>query len=121
MTDRPPATSRLPILAALFPAAVATLPASAAEPPAPAPARPPTIEAPNLFQAGWRDPRYAIPDLAEDRVIIPRVNTRFLTIRPGIELILDHTAFAQDSSSIAQVGRQDDRLEVRSASLEFAG
>lgn len=121
MTVRPPAAARLPILTALFPAAVGALPASAAEPPAPAPARPPTIEAPNLFRSGWRDTRYAIPDLAEDRVIIPRLNSRFLTIRPGIELILDRTGFSQDDASIAQVGRQADLLEVRSASLEFTG
>lgn len=87
----------------------------------PAPAKPPVIETPNLFAKGWRDTRYAIPDLAPDRVVIPRLNTRFLTIRPGIELILDHTAFSQDDTSLAQVGRQADLLEVRSASLEFNG
>jgi len=87
----------------------------------PAPARPPLIEAPNLFQPGWRDTRYAIPDLAADRIIIPRLNTRYLTIRPGIELIIDHTAFGQNDASLTQVGRQENLLEVRSASLEFSG
>jgi phosphate-selective porin OprO and OprP len=85
------------------------------------PARAPVIEAPNLFQSGWRDTRYAIPDLAPDRVVIPRLNTRFLTVRPGIELIVDATGFDQDPASVAQVGTQASLLEVRSLSLEFNG
>lgn len=83
--------------------------------------KPPVVEAPNLFQAGWRDTRYAIPDLAEDRVIIPRLNTQFITMRPGIELIVDRTGFRQDDASVAQVGGQRNLLEVRSASLDFSG
>jgi phosphate-selective porin OprO/OprP len=84
-------------------------------------ARAPVFETPNLFQSGWRDTRYAIPDLAPDRVVIPRLNTRFLTVRPGIELIIDYTGFDQDSASLAQVGEQRNLLEVRSLSLEFNG
>lgn len=87
----------------------------------PAPARPPVIETPNLFKPGWRDGRYAIPDLAPDRILMPRINTRFLTIRPGIELIVDNTAFRQDAGSLDQVGKQENLLEVRSASLDFSG
>jgi phosphate-selective porin OprO/OprP len=121
MKGRLPAAPRLPILTVLLWTAAGVVPARAADATGPAAARPPTIEAPNLFQAGWRDPRYAIPDLAEDRIIIPRLNTRFLTIRPGIELIFDHTTFRQDEASVAQVGQQGNLLEVRSASLEFAG
>ncbi|MFN7399213.1 MAG: OprO/OprP family phosphate-selective porin [Sandaracinobacter sp.] len=85
------------------------------------PARSPIIETPNLFKPGWRDERYAIPDLAPDRILIARLQTRFLTIRPGVELIIDYTAFGQDDASLAQVGLQANRLEVRSASLEFTG
>jgi phosphate-selective porin OprO and OprP len=91
-----------------------------ADPP-PEPAKPQVFVAPNLFQPGWRDTRYAVPDLAPDRILIPRLNTPFLTISPGIELIVDHTAFGQDEVSLAQVGRQGNLLEVRSASLSFSG
>lgn len=117
----------LAVSATLFAQAPGPPPAQPAEPAAetadqpPAPAKPPIIEAPNLFKPGWRDTRYAIPDLAPDRIIIPRLNTRFLTIRPGIELIIDHTAFGQDDASVAQVGGQENLLEVRSASLDFSG
>lgn len=81
----------------------------------------PIIETPQLFASGWRDTRYAVPDLAQDRIFIPRLNTPFLTIRPGVELIIDNTTFRQNDTSLTQVGRQADLLEVRSASLEFAG
>lgn len=84
-------------------------------------AKPPIVEVPDLFKPGWRDTRYVTPDLAPDRILMPKLNTPILTIRPGIELIVDHTAFSQDGESIAQVGHQDDLTEVRSASLEFNG
>ncbi len=64
---------------------------------------------------------YRFPDLAADHKLLPELDTRFLTSAIGIELILDHTGFNQDSASLAQVGDQGDRLQVRSASLEFAG
>ncbi len=110
---------------ALSLAAACPVMAQAAVPAEPAPetqpARPPMIEVPNLFGPGSRDSRYAIPDLAQDRILIPRLNTRFLTVRPGIELILDYTAFGQDDASIAQVGTQANRLEARSVSLDLSG
>ncbi len=115
-------TARHPPAAPLAGAALALLAAGpAAAQTADTPAKPPLIETPNLFQSGWRDTRYAIPDLAADRIIIPRLNTRFLTVRPGIELIIDRTGFQQDSASLAQVGEQNNLVEVRSASLEFTG
>ncbi len=85
------------------------------------PGKPKVIEAPNLFAPGWRDTRYAVPDLAPDRILIPRLNTPFLTVRPCIELIVDHTAFGQDDASLAQVGRQENLLEVRSATIDLSG
>jgi phosphate-selective porin OprO/OprP len=119
MTGHPPTARQRPFPLALLLAACVAQPTLAADPP-PA-TKPPTIEAPNLFQAGWRDERYAIPDLAADRIIIPRLNTGFLTMRPGIELIVDRTGIGQNNAAIAQVGPQGDLLEVRSASLEFSG
>lgn len=113
---------RLPVHRIAFLALLSgTEPVPAQADPPTTPGKPPVIEAPNLFQPGWRDTRYAIPDLGPDRIIIPRLNTRFLTIRPGIELIVDHTAFRQNDASLAQVGRQENLLEVRSAALEFTG
>ncbi|WP_416908984.1 MAG: OprO/OprP family phosphate-selective porin [Polymorphobacter sp.] len=76
---------------------------------------------PNLLRDGWRDMRYAVPDLAPDLILIPRVNTRVLTIRPGIELIIDRTGFGQDDASLAQVGLQENLLEVRSATFDLNG
>lgn len=83
--------------------------------------KPKFIEGPNLLAPGWRDTYYAVPDLAPDRILFPRLNTRFLTIRPGIELIVDNTIFKQNEASLAQIGRQANLWEVRSATLNFAG
>lgn len=85
------------------------------------PDRPPIIEIPGLFKPGGLDKRYAVPDLAPDRLLLPRLNSRFLTMRPGIELILDWTGFQQDDISRAQVGEQSNLFEVRSASVELLG
>ena len=100
---------------------VAPAPAGQVEAAAGQPPKPPIVEVPKLFQPGGIDKRYAIPDLAPDRLLFPRINTRIFTFRPGIELILDHTAFGQDDASVAQVGAQDDGFDVRSASLTFEG
>lgn len=86
-----------------------------------APTEPSIIEIPKLFEPGGFDKRYAVPDLAPDRLLLPRLNTRVLTMRPGIELILDWTGFAQDDPSRGQVGEQSNLFEVRSASVELLG
>lgn len=102
--------------------AVGALPLHAqAGPPAPQPSKPPIIEVPKLFQPGGFDERYVVPDLAPDRLLLPRINTPIFTIRPGIELIVDYTAFGQDEASLAQVGEQSDGADARSASLNFEG
>jgi phosphate-selective porin OprO/OprP len=83
--------------------------------------KPPIVEVPRLFQPGGLDKRYAMPDLAPDRLLFPRINTPFLTVRPGIELIVDYSAFGQDDAGLRQVGTQADGVGVRSASLDFEG
>jgi phosphate-selective porin OprO/OprP len=83
--------------------------------------KPPIVEVPKLFKPGGLDKRYAVPDLAPDRLLLPRINTPIFTIRPGIELIVDYSAFGQDDVSVAQVGKQSDGFDVRSASLNFEG
>jgi phosphate-selective porin OprO/OprP len=119
---------RSPLGARPLTAAVALLVAFAsapllaqAAPPAQPDGKPPIIEVPHLLQPGGFDKRYAIPDLAPDRLLFPRINTPIFTIRPGIEMILDYTAFGQDDTSLAQVGEQLDGFDVRSASLNFEG
>lgn len=84
-------------------------------------AKPRLIETPNVFRSDWRDTRYGVPDLAPDLILIPRLKTSFLTIRPGIELIFDQDSFDQDDASLAQVGEQSDKFLVRSASLNLNG
>lgn len=81
----------------------------------------PIIEVPALFKPGGLDKRYAVPDLAPDRLLLPRLNSKFLTIRPGLELIFDATGFRQDDSSRAQIGEQSNLFELRSASVELLG
>ena len=81
----------------------------------------PLIELPHLFQSGVRDTRFAVPDLAPDQILFARVDTPVVTIRPGMELIIDYTAFGQNDDSIAQVGRQDSGFEVRSADIKLNG
>jgi phosphate-selective porin OprO/OprP len=112
----------------LWPAAAAALVAILAAPlpaqagaPVPAESKPPIVEVPKLFQPGGFDKRYAVPDLAPDRLLFPRINTPIFTIRPGIELIVDHTVFGQDAPSVGQVGVQADGFDMRSASLTFEG
>jgi phosphate-selective porin OprO/OprP len=114
-------------------AASAAAEASQAPDPQPAPAlqdtpvkpepppKTPFIEIPRLFQPGGLNKYYAVPDLAPDRLLLPRLNTPVLTVRPGIELIADVTGFRQDDTSRAQVGEQTGVFEVRSASIELLG
>ncbi len=64
---------------------------------------------------------YFFPDLAAGQRIIPDLDTRYFSARLSGELILDTTHFGQDDASIAQVGVQGDKAEVRSASLQVSG
>ena len=66
-------------------------------------------------------PDYAVPDLKPDARLLPELETPLATARPGVELILDLTAFRQDGASEAQLGRQAGGAEVRSAAIELAG
>lgn len=84
-------------------------------------ARPPIFETPNVFRPGWRDRRFMVPDIAPDLLLLPRLNTPWFTLRPGMELILDHDSFRQDADSLAQVGRQANQFEVRSAGVDLTG
>jgi phosphate-selective porin OprO/OprP len=65
--------------------------------------------------------RYFIPDFAPSKPPSAASQDRFFTIRPSIALILDHTGFDQDATSVDQVGVQDSQWQVRSARLNFFG
>jgi phosphate-selective porin OprO/OprP len=65
--------------------------------------------------------RYVFPDFPVDRRLIPDLSTRYLTARLNIEMIADWTGFGQDATSVAQVGDQHNRFEVRSARLQLIG
>jgi phosphate-selective porin OprO/OprP len=65
--------------------------------------------------------RYVFPDFPVDRRLVPDLSTRYLTARLGVEMIADWTGFAQDAISVAQVGDQANRFEVRSARLQLIG
>lgn len=112
------ATGRL-LLAGGVAALLATGPAAAQDwiarlPVAPRLPQGPEAPAPAL-------PNYAVPDFAPDRQLLPNLKTRLVTARMGLEFIADYTAFGQDDASLAQVGRQADLFEVRSASADISG
>lgn len=65
--------------------------------------------------------RFVVPDFAPGRQIFPELDTRLLRAALSIEMIGDWTGFSQNSASIAQVGVQESRFEVRSARLRFIG
>lgn len=65
--------------------------------------------------------RYFMPDLAVGRRLLPSLDTRLISAAIGIEMIADWTGFAQDAASLAQVGRQADQFEVRSARVRVTG
>lgn len=65
--------------------------------------------------------RFAFPDFAADRRLLPEIDTQLLSARLGIELIGDWTGFAQNAGSLALHGEQSDRFEVRSARVQLRG
>lgn len=63
--------------------------------------------------------RYAIPDASVGKQ--PLVDEHFFTLKPHLVVLLDYTAFNQDADSIAQVGVQPGKFEIRSLRLQFVG
>ena len=64
---------------------------------------------------------YVIPDVSQKTVEDTQLDEKWFTLKLGLVSLLDYTAFDQDAVSLAQVGRQDDELEVRSARVMFRG
>jgi phosphate-selective porin OprO/OprP len=65
--------------------------------------------------------RFAFPDLAVDRRIVPDLNWQLVSARVGFELIGDWTGFRQNGGSLALHGDQANRFEVRSARVQLGG
>jgi phosphate-selective porin OprO/OprP len=61
---------------------------------------------------------YVVPDLPPARP--PKADGAF-SIRPSVVLLGDHTFITQDDSSVAQVGAQRSRWEMRAARLQLLG
>ncbi|MCW5558706.1 MAG: hypothetical protein KIT22_12870 [Verrucomicrobiae bacterium] len=67
------------------------------------------------------DESFLVPDLPDSIHQGTQVRSRWFTLKPGLVLLADYTAFHQDSDSIGQVGKQEDELEARSVRLMFRG
>lgn len=64
---------------------------------------------------------FLVPDVPEATLALTRIEERWLTLKVGLVLIKDYTAFDQDADSIAQVGTQEDQWETRAARLMLRG
>ncbi len=50
-----------------------------------------------------------------------QVRERWFTLKPGVAAVVDYTALHQDANSLSQVGKQDDRWQVRDLQLILGG
>ena len=64
---------------------------------------------------------YFIPDIPNSMVEQTQVRERWLTLKLGLVLLADYTAFSQDSKSVGQVGTQKDQWDARAARLMLHG
>ncbi len=66
-------------------------------------------------------PEFVIPDVQDSTLKAADYDDDRFSVKFGAVLLLDQTFFDQDSASIAQVGEQEDKFEVRSARLMARG
>lgn len=64
---------------------------------------------------------YFVPDIPNDVAEKAEVRKRWFTLKPGVALLVDYTAFSQDAKSVAQVGTQDDQWDDRTLRAMFRG
>jgi phosphate-selective porin OprO/OprP len=64
---------------------------------------------------------FLMPDLPARPAPAPEAKPKWFTIKPGIVLIADYSAFSQDDTSIEQVGRQRNQWDDRAARLMLRG
>jgi len=67
------------------------------------------------------DQPFFIPDVPQSLVDQTQIKERWITLKVGLVVLADYTAFNQDSDSIGQVGHQKDQWEARAARLMFRG
>lgn len=67
------------------------------------------------------DQPYFVPDVPQSVVDQVQIKERWMTLKVGLVLLEDYSAFSQDSESVAQVGKQKDQWETRAARLMFRG
>jgi phosphate-selective porin OprO and OprP len=68
-------------------------------------------------------PTFFVPDVprAVEKKTEVASASRWFTIKPGLVMIADYTAFSQDDTSVSQVGVQRDQWDDRAARLMFRG
>ena len=64
---------------------------------------------------------FLVPDVPQSVVDATQIKERWFTLKTGVVLLADYTAFNQNSASIGQVGSQKDQWEARAARLMFRG
>lgn len=64
---------------------------------------------------------FLLPDVPDSLLEQTQLRERWFTLKMGLVLIADYTAFDQDADSLGQVGTQEDQLEARAARLMFRG
>jgi len=63
----------------------------------------------------------AVLDLPERVLEKIQYSNSWFTLKAGESVLIDYTGFAQDSASISQVGKQDDRWQARELRLSLRG
>jgi phosphate-selective porin OprO and OprP len=62
-----------------------------------------------------------VPDIPTSFARKTQIRTRWFTLKPGLVLIEDYSAFTQDAASISQIGAQEDQWDPRSGRLMLSG
>lgn len=111
---------RLPVInfiASALAGALCVVPAWAQAPESELPADPGAFE--GALPAA--PPGTLVPDLPRATYDATRVSTDAFTLKPGLVLLGDYTVFDQDAASVAQVGEQRDRGQLRASRLLVRG
>lgn len=64
---------------------------------------------------------YLMPDVPASVSEQTHIESRWFTLKPGLVLLGDYTAFSQDANSVSQVGRQENKTEFRAFRLMVRG
>lgn len=62
-----------------------------------------------------------IPDVPPSITDKTQVNEKWFTFKLGLSVVIDYSAFRQDTESVSQVGVQDDQWQARDLRLIFRG